>query len=252
MACYRIKNANNRIDLICASYNDTQMVIRLFGLYNGSTDGLTVIPREGLESDLSEYQGGELLVDMDGSKYTQRWTRKVSFEENQLQAGGVYMLVTNDTSSYIFRIDQEKYPDLDISHWKFIRSRSLRPILKFAVTKPNQTFAEMPKCYYMSSDETSTKIISKDQIESGLFEDKDILLLPEFTTNVTNTTFTVNTNSSVSGPIRIVNKVNMNCSDLENMTNGTATFSYVKQGANSPASCDILFGFTRVASIEVP
>lgn len=251
MANYLVKNSSNSIDLINISQSDDVIMIRLFDRYNGPTDSLPIIPREGLEINITEYQGGSLLIDTDGTNYTQRWNRSLKFEENQVQVGGTYLFATNDKMNFSFRLDADKYPDLEISDWKWIRSHSLRPIVKFTMTREGQKFSEMSKCYYLSSGMGSTKFITLDTFEEGVYEDKDIKLIPEFTATLNGTSCTVNTNASVSGTARIVNCVNMQCDNQFSITEGTGSFSFTRFNATKPSSCDILFGFTKVAHIEV-
>ena len=246
-----VKNANHGFDLINFSFQGTASTLRLFTLYSGTTEGMNTIPREGLETDLNEYQGGSILTH-DGQNYRLAWYRNFNFDEDQMQAGGTYALVTNDDEIYIIRLDAEKYPDLDISDWKWIRSRSLRPILKFSVTKDQQNLLTVSKVYYLNSGLNSTKIVSPDSItDSTLYEDGDVKLLPEFTLISGTAACTVNTNESVDGTARIVNRVNMQCDDQFSVVDGVGSFSFVCIDSTKPASCDILFGFTKVATLQV-
>lgn len=112
MSAYFIKNSSNNIDLINISQSDDAIMIRLFGRYNGPTDNLSVIPREGLETNITEYQGGSLLTDTDGTNYTQRWNRSLKFEENQVQVGGTYLFCTNNTKTLLSVLTPTSIPIL--------------------------------------------------------------------------------------------------------------------------------------------
>lgn len=246
-----VKNANHGFDLINFSFQGTASTLRLFTLYSGTTEGMNTIPREGLETDLNEYQGGSILTH-EGQNYRLAWYRNFNFNEGQMQAGGTYALVTNDDEIYIIRLDAEKYPDLDVSDWKWIRSRSLRLILKFSVTKDQQNLLTANKVYYLNSGLSSTKIVSPDSItDSTLYEDGDVKLLPEFTLISGTTACTVNTNENVNGTAHIVNRVNMQCDDQFSITDGVGSFDFARPNASKPSSCDILFGFTKVATLQV-
>lgn len=250
MSAYFIKNSSNNIDLINISQSDDAIMIRLFGRYNGPTDNLTAIPRQGLETNMTEYPGGSLLTDTDGTNYTQRWVRSLKLEENQVQVGGTYLFCTNDDKNFSFRLDANKYPDLEISDWKWIRCHSLRPIVKFTMTHPGQNFSSMNKCYYLSSGVGSTKVITSDVFVDGIFEDKDVSLIPAFTMISGTAAVTLNTDTDVSATMRIVNKVNMLCDDVFEVSQGVGGFSFKKQDSTKPASCDILFGFTKILHLE--
>lgn len=251
MAVSLIKNANHGFDLINFSFSGAHSTIRLFTTYSGTTEGMNVIPREGLETNLNEYQGGSILTH-EGQNYRLAWYRNFNFDEGQMQAGGTYALVTNDHDIYIIRLDAEKYPDLGVSDWKWIRSRSLRPILKFAVTTPNQDILTINKSYYLNSGADSTKIISPDTIsDTTLHQDNEVSLLPEFTLIQGTAACTFNTNTSVNGTLHFVNKVNLVIDDKCEVTNGVGNVAFTTIDQSKPASCDVLFGFTKVATIDV-
>nr|DAH47937.1 MAG TPA: hypothetical protein [Caudoviricetes sp.] len=246
-----VKNANHGFDLINFSFQGTTSTLRLFTLYSGTTEGMNVIPRENLETNLNEYQGGSILTH-EGQNYRLAWYRNFNFDEGQMQAGGTYALVTNDHEIYVIRLDAEKYPDLGVSDWKWIRSRSLRPILKFAIVKDQQELLTANKIYYLNSGANSTKIISPDTItDSTLYEDSSVNLLPTFTLISGTVHCTINTDASVNGIARIANRVNMQCDDQFNITNGIGDFGFARPVAASASSCDILFGFTKVATLQV-
>ena len=84
----------------------------------------------------------------------------------------------------------------------------------------------------------------------GIFEDKDVSLIPAFTVISGTAAVTLNTDTDVSATMRIVNKVNMLCDDVFEVSQGVGGFSFEKQDSTKPASCDILFGFTKVLHLE--
>ena len=245
---YLVKNANHGYDLVNISISGTVAMLRLFRLYTGTTDGRPTIPRDGLETNITEYQGMSILTDTDGKVYMLNWYRKIEFTENQLQVGGTYAVVTNDTFNYVIRLDAEKYPDLEISDWKYIRSRSLRPIVKFTVCDSNLLNCE--KIYYLNSNVGSTKFITPDIIDaSEVYEDKDVQLVPDCVVVFNGNTATISVDPAVNGCLRFVDKSNMRIDDYAQLTNGSCTIPCEAVDASKPATCTVLYGFNKIGTI---
>ena len=249
--CKLVRNANHKYDLVNISYDSNMLVFRLFEAYYGPTDGMNTIPANDLIHNTTEYQGGSILT-YEGQNYRQIWMRNQSFEENQIHAGGTYMLATDDVSTWLFRLDAEKYPDLEISDWKYARSHSLRPIVKFILTKNNQNGTDIQKVYYLNSGIGSTKFIVPDTLdESTTYEDKDISIVPEIIVVEGQSAITFNLNSSVAGELHFANQKNLITPSAADIKEGVASISIQKLNESLPASFDVLYGFNYVKTITL-
>lgn len=261
MTAYYVANANHKFDLVNVSHTNDTIVYRLFKLDNQATG--TEIPFEGLENNITEYSSGSVLT-YNGNKYRLIHYRSLNYSNGQLQCGGTYVVVTNDQFEYVIRVDSDKYPDINVSDWKYMRTRSLRPIFKFTITQNQQSWETINKVGYLNNDEQSTVFLTGDMFDSTIHNsDDEVTTLPSFDietkliptlTSCCNTCLcqiTISSGANVNGLVRFVNKDNVNIVDTVQIINGKCCMYGTKTFADLTGSADVLYGFAKVASLTL-
>ena len=199
---YQIRNGGHNYDLLTISYADQAFVIRAFQRYTGSIEDKTIINSDNFYGDLASYPTNSSIYVHQGTTYVLRWYRQLSFDENQLQAGGTYAVVKDIETCRVLRLDSAKYPDTNISDWKWMRMRSYKPMIVFHVVNDNKTFESINWKFCLNGDFESTAIAFNGQIESTIYDYKDVSIIPEFECLRTENTVTISANDpTVAGPL---------------------------------------------------
>lgn len=245
---YLVKNANHKAQLMSVSTTADELMLRLWARYDDPIDGFIHVNEDTLLTDVTEYPGQNVYIVHNGQTYQQKWYKSLRRNDGQLQVGGTYLFVSNDLFFYQIRVDSSRYPDVEISDWKFARMNSLRPLLKIQVTAENQSFADMSKVYYLHKDTGTTEFITADDLSNVAVNASDVSLLPEFTYQANGSTVTVSA-SGINGKLRTHDATGVLLNQAYNMVNGQCVIPVVK--TDTVASFDLLFGFNKVCHVEL-
>ena len=243
---YQIRNGGHNYDLFTISFNDGSLMIRVFNRYTGSIEGKTVINNDNYYSDLTAYPNFSSLYIHQGYTYELQWYKQVSFDEHQLIAGGTYAVVRDIDACRIIRLDASKYPDLDISDWKWVRMQSFKPMIKFHIRNNSKQFNSFEWAFALNGEFESTAFVLNDTIESTVHNDNEVSILPQFEYSVNDRTLTIISDSDVNGKLNIINKIGNIQQHQIVMQNGLATV----QLPSEPVCCDVLFEYNKVLEIN--
>ena len=254
MTNYVVKGSNHGYAMINVAWNDECIVVRGFDEYYGDVDSNRVINSPDITQDVTMYPF-ESLFQYNSKWYFLQSSFKIRRDYGQLQGSGTYVIyrIRDKLNMYAMRLDAEKYPDLVVNDWRWLENRGYGAILKFCLHYDDQDFANVPKVYYLRGpDSSSTVFVTQDVISGQPTSDGQTHIVPDFTYQVNGNQVNIICNDSqVRGLFHIEHRRNVVVDDYVPVEQLQTTISYSKVDSSKSASFDVLYGFTRLFTIEV-
>lgn len=249
---YKVDNAKHGWPLIVVAQNQSTIIVYTLERYYDQYTPSQVVTEQQLLDASTEYSIN-LILEYQGQAYKIVGNKVISYNHNVVTAGQTIVIGMEHDHSVVYCLGPEKYPQIDVTDWRYMKYRTIRPILKIFVHTKNESLVDVDKVYYYDHN-NDTIFITNDTLPETAVLDEQATYLPHLTVNTLENGDKQlllqyqNTNSDIliNGTIQLANQSGLLITSIP-VSNGMAIIS--NQYIVGMPMADVLFGYNKVGEL---
>ena len=184
MAIYTVNRAQHKFPLVAVAQNNDIVLVYMFQAYYDGVSSQPVISIEDcLNADI-ELDTRSILY-YNNQTYQLTTSKVISRAHGVLTSGQSILIGVEHDHNVCVCLGPEKFPQIDISSWRWLKNHLIRPVLKLVCHRQDEPISEMDKVYYYNQ-RVDTQFITNDTLPSTTSDDEELELdlLPDFEVDV--------------------------------------------------------------------